>query len=195
MKNYILTTLLSSILLVGCMSDNGSGYDGGDEEEEEEIEELSEFGELVQDKFAEGDFPHECKVDFDNYDPKDFLTKKEFRLLELYMVFPGGYMEERYSARNKITMDNGITLLTVTSLDNENELSTYLVTYDEEEWYIDNVRIGYDESAEGFLKIYSNVDGDTITRTTSISFDGEEMLEVEHYYIQDDGKIIWEQDM
>ena len=163
-------------------------------EEIEEVEELSDFAIILDKNFEESDLPYDNYTNFDNYKEGEFLTEKEFELLELYNVYPEGYERRKYEAVDKLVTDRGLTYLTVLSHDSQNEMTTNFVVYDQEEWYVDHVMIGYDEIAEGFLQIYSSIEVDTITRTTSIFFD-EEMLETEHYYIQEDGEIVWEEDM
>lgn len=175
----------------------GAAEDDGDSETRGGAqEELSEFGELMEEKFNDSELPYSCNVNFDNFDPDKatYLNEEEFRLLELYMIFPEGFLKKRYSAMDRVEYDNGITLVVIGCEDNEHELSTYLVTYSKEEWYVDNVRLAYDEIAEGFLRIESVIEDDKITRTTFISLD-EVMEEKEHYFIQDDGQIVWEKDI
>ena len=191
---YSLFSLLLTGLMFGCVTDEStSDYD--DDPREDAKEELSDFGELMQEKFEEKELPYSCNNNFDNYEAKEFLTEEEFRLLELYMVFPEGYQRKRYASEDRILLESGVTLAVVTSLDNEQELSTYLVTYNDQEWYVDNVRIAYDEVAEGFLRIYSEINENDITRTTAVYLDEGEMIEEEHYFIQKDGNVVWEDDL
>lgn len=193
MKNWRhnILIVLGLILINSCAGEMNE--ESFPEDEEEEVEELSEFREMVNESFEETSFPYDANEGFDDEAEEDFLTEKQFEMLELYMVFPEGYERKRYSAKDRIETDFGF-MITVLSQDNEHELSTYLVTYDKEEWYVDHLRIAYDEIAEGFLRIYSTVNADTIVRTTSIFFD-EEMLEAEEYYIEDNGDIVWEGDL
>lgn len=191
MKTLKYILFIFPILFIGCRADEENSFF---DDEVEEAEELSDFAKILDNTFGQSDLPYNDFVNFDNYEEGEFLTEKEFELLELYYVYPEGYERRKYEAINRIETERGLTYVTVLSHDSDNEMTTNFVVYNEEEWYVDHVMIGYDEIAEGFLQIYSTIEADTITRTTSIFFD-EEMLETEHYYIQKDGDIVWEQDM
>lgn len=181
-------------LFTACM---GAGDDYSDDGARDNAqEEMSDFEALMTEKFQESELPYTCNVNFDNFDPQesDYLSQKEFELLELYMIFPEGYVENRYSAIDKIELENGIKLVIIAEELGDHELSTYLMTYTKQEIYISNVRLAYDEIAEGFLQIDSKIEGDKITRTTTITLD-EVIKQKEHYFILDDGQIIWEEDL
>lgn len=195
LRSFDISIPILLLVLFGwtsCMSDESTEIQTDDVLEE--VDDRSDFMKIVDDHFEMNELPLSCEVNFDNYEADEFLTERQFEMCELYMVFPEGYEPGRYAARDKIVKDNGITILTVTSQDNEHELSTYLVTYSPEEWYVDHVRIAYDEIAEGFLQIKSYISGDTIKRITLISLD-EVMEETERYFIDKDGQIVWEQEL
>lgn len=194
MRVYETLLIWAGILIFSaCSGELNEEVDSLNDREEAQ-EELSEFEELIQNGFDEKEFPYQSAVNFDNFNPKEFLTEDEFDLLELFFVFPEGWINERYTAKDRLVLESGVTLISVVFKDNEHELSTYLITYSKDGWYADNVRIAYDEIAEGFLRIESTIEGNTITRTTTITFD-EPIVEKEKYFIQDDGKIIWEEDL
>ena len=190
MKRFTIAVL--AVFFFGCVSDDKDEY--WDEFEEiEEVEEESEFDKLTK-HFNDTEMPYDCAITFDNFRKGEYLTEKEFDLLELWEVFMEGYSYDTYSAIHKIQGEGEYEMITVAYEEGEHELSTYLITYDLDGNYMSNVRLSYDEIAEGFLQISSVVEEDKITRTTSIFFD-EKMEEIEIYYILEDGEIVWEDDL
>lgn len=168
--------------------------DAESEPEEDEVEELTEFGELLQDKFQEKELPYTCSRNFDNYEPEEYLSEEDFRKLELFMIFPDGYETKRYSAEDRVILESGVTVVVVTSKDNDQEISTYAVTYDPDEWYVSNIRIGYEHTLID-LCISSEINGNKITRKVKEMHDDTEFVVEENYFIQGDGDIIWEEEM
>lgn len=70
----------------------------------------------------------------------------------------------------------------------ENELSTYMLTYELDYSFVDVLRIGYDEVAEGFIYHESEVTKDFITLKEYTYFENEEMKE-RYFEITTEGKI------
>lgn len=190
---YLVSCLIVLVLLGSCMADD-EYYKHQEELKELEEEEKSDFEKILDLNFDKGELPLKTAMTFDDYNPQEYLSEKEFDLLYLDYVFPEGYEPRKYSAGQQLHPEKDYQMITVYFEDSDQELSTYLVTYDLEGYFISQVRVAYDEIAEGFLQIYSTISGDTITRTTAIHLD-ETMLEKEYYFIQEDGEIIWEQDM
>lgn len=190
MKWY--TIIVLAFIFIGCVSDQEDEY-LDDYEIAEEVEEESEFDKLTK-HFNDTELPYECNTTFDNFRKGEYLTEKEFDLLDLWEVFTEGFSYDTYSATHKIKGEGDFEMITVAYEEGEHELSTYLVTYDLDGNYISNVRLSYDDIAEGFLQISAVVEEDKITRTNTIFFD-EKMEEIEIYYILEDGEIVWEEDL
>lgn len=70
----------------------------------------------------------------------------------------------------------------------QNEISTYLVTYEPDYTFADALEIGYDEAAEGFTFKESTIDSHGIQMKVSTYFEEEE-IEQSNYVISETGKI------
>ena len=70
----------------------------------------------------------------------------------------------------------------------QNEISTYLVTYEPDYTFADALEIGYDEAAEGFTFKESTIDSNGIQMKVATYFEEEE-IEQSNYVISETGKI------
>ncbi|UKN00843.1 hypothetical protein K6119_14000 [Paracrocinitomix mangrovi] len=191
MKYLIL--FLFSVSLVACSSADDEYYQN-QENDNDDDEELSEFDQVLED-FETAELPYESATTYDSYNPSEYLSSEDYQLLQLYMVFSDGYFEDMYSATNKITTDSGIQMITVSAINFDEELSTYLITYDERGWYLSNLRLSFDQDVDDPIQMESKVTKDEVVIKTIVNFAGEQIISEEVYKVNEDGTFTSEQEV
>ncbi len=108
---------------------------------------------------------------FDNFTDSDYLSSAQIELLNLRVLDEGP--GTRFSVGGKINLSDTFQTYIINFLPNEHELFTALVNYDPDFLMIDFQIVAYDDIAEGFSRVYSNINP-SIIEVTEVSFVHEE---------------------
>jgi hypothetical protein len=196
---YILPTLLTTLFLTAC----GDSTESADESVEQEVDTTSvDLNDAELEESALGADLNTCINIHNQVYPVDVPFKANYVFGEYEGYFPLKDNEKVSFSLDKAGLDLGaetylegfmelsadfLSYIFVT-YPSQNEMSTYIVTYEPDYTFVDALEIGYDEIAEGFVFKESEVSANGIQMKKFTYFE-EENVEMFSYEIAEDGKI------
>ncbi|MFD2562902.1 PA3715 family protein [Aquimarina rubra] len=130
-------------------------------------------------------------TNFDSFIDEDDYKEVNVKVLKLEKIYPEFYKEGyNYSAiaSYKIEYSSNFYSIVVTVLKGDNEMESVLINYDMDGEILDSKVISFDEIAEGYSKIESKIEGNTLT-IHNIFWIDEKKVETTSFKIQANGKI------
>lgn len=131
-------------------------------------------------------------TNFNNFDAKSFYNREEVKVLKLEKLYPIFFKEGynyKATASYKINISNEFHTLVISILKGENEMESVLVNYNLNRELIDFKVISYDEIAEGWVRIESKIEKNTIS-IKNIQWIDEKQETTEIFEVNGDGKIV-----
>lgn len=124
-------------------------------------------------------------TNFDNFKGENRLSAKLVSKLQLKSIDPN---YKNFHSRYRLALTTDIDLIVIT-LEAENEMKTYLISYAKEDYQpIDKVMISYDEIAESALRSVGKISANEVV-VTNYNYMGEEpIVDVKKYRIDKAGK-------
>ena len=141
------------------------------------------------DKLPEAPLPKTDSTNFDNFDKKEFLTKKELSLLNFDKVILDNIAVENVVANYKLKISDQFKTYVFVYNKGEMEQFSILANYDNDFNFIDSAVIAYDEIAESFFRTISKISKEKIV-TTEFDYTQEaETSKTRTYTIEKNGKL------
>lgn len=152
----------------------------------EEVEKV-DLGDCIEKKL-----PLIDSTSFDNHQSGKILSAHEQEVLGLEKVFAGKKVNEigKVSIDYSISLSQNFKTLVVSYFYGENELFTCLINYDHNFHVIDWTNIAYDEIAEGFSRIQSEITQSGIVTSRINYFNEPPEIKKSVYKIDSTGKIV-----
>ena len=117
------------------------------------------------DDVPEFGLPKIDSTNFDNYDKKEFLSRKELSLLHFDKVIPDNNSVENVTVNYKLKISDQFKTYVFVYKKGEMEQFSVLVNYDKDFNFIDATIIAYDEIAESFFRTLSKISKEKIITT------------------------------
>ena len=109
--------------------------------------------------------PKTDSTNFDNYDKKEFLSRKELSLLHFDKVIQDNNSVENVTVNYKLKISDQFKTYVFVYKKGEMEQFSVLVNYDKDFNFIDAAVVAYDEIAESFFRTLSKISKEKITTT------------------------------
>lgn len=130
-------------------------------------------------------------TNFDNTNDVDYFNLISVKNLQLVKIYPHFYSEGhnyKASASYRIDLSNDFHTVVFIIHKGDNEMESVLINYDLNGFIIDSKVIAYDEIAEGWSRIESNIDNNIIS-VKNIKWIDEKEETIKEYVITEIGNI------